>query len=591
MITEELPTMCVISIAIISQVIRLGYIRTSIPSRRQNLLALAILSTTSNTSNYYHPRTQENMDLLLSRLAVTCFFLCTVTASNILMVLPLGSESHKNIFTPMAQQLGERGHDVTIVSLHASSGKQTRALAYRDVVATEAWQKIQAATKGFNVFDLTKKSSDVNKEIMKIMFRNLPEYCEAFLTDPSVQFAWKQRPDLVMLPAFMNECGLAFVHKFQVPFIYVTTSGLTPWTADAIGNPEHPAYVPNQYLPYSEDMTLWERTINSLMRVGSPIARRHFILQRLDKVVQNLFDDSSISLEEIERNASLVLVNSHHSLGYPRPLLPNVIEVGGMHCRPAKTLANVDQEVHSFLSNAFDNNVLYFSLGSHIKSSQMPENVLSKFVNVFNRLPYEVIWKWEGERPSNLSSNVLTKKWLPQQDILGHRSVGGFFTHGGLLSLQESIYHGVPVVALPLMSDQFTNAKQAESLGLGVQLSIDSLTEESIEKAIHQIMQNPSYREESMKRSTIMKDQETTPLDRALFWTQYVIRHNGAAHLKSSASKLSAIQYYLVDVAAILIPIVFIAIIVTVFTASFVFKKIMKLASRNFVSEKCSVKS
>ena len=155
-----------------------------------------------------------------------------------------------------------------------------------------------------------------------------------------------------------------------------------------------------------------------MTRIATPIGRRHFILQRLDNVLQKYFGNTKISLEEIERNASLVLVNSHHSLGYPRPLLPNVIEVGGMHCRPSKSLENVDYELFQFLEESITGNVLYFSLGSHIKSSQMPDEVLSKFVAAFNRLPYDVVWKWEGERPANLSSNVLTRKWLPQQDVL-----------------------------------------------------------------------------------------------------------------------------------------------------------------------------
>ena len=507
------------------------------------------------------------------------------SASNVLMVLPLGSASHKNIFTPIAQTLGEKGHDVTLVSLHASPSKPGKALSFNDVVAESAWTEIQSATGGLNVFDLSRSSSDVNREIMKIMFRNLPTYCDAFLRDPALQAVWRVKPDLIMIPAFMNECALAFVHKFQVPFIYVTTSGLTPWTADTIGNPEHPAYVPNQYLSYTDDMTLWERVINTAMRIGAPFARRHFILNRLDGVVQKFMGDESVSLEAIERNVSLVLVNSHHSLGFPRPLLPNVIEVGGMQCREAKPIESVDEELFDFLEGAMDDNVLYFSLGSHIKSSQMPEDILSNFVKVFNRLPYDIVWKWEGDRPANLSSNVLTAKWLPQQDILGHRSVGAFLTHGGLLSLQETTYHGVPVVALPLMSDQFLNAKQAESLGMGLRLSLDSLTEENIEFAIHEVMKNPSYRVEAQRRSAIMKDQETAPLDRAVYWTEYVLRHNGAAHLKSPVSKLSTLQYYLVDVIAVFAPVVITLFAIALLIVYAIVKLVYKLLSKLTISK------
>ena len=500
------------------------------------------------------------------------------SASKILMMLPLGSASHKNIFTPIAQRLGEKGHDVTLVSMYGSF--PSGALAYSDVVAETAYKKLRETTGDFNVFEMIHQVRDVNSHIMKIMMKNLPEYCDGFLRDPAVQHAWNVKPDLVMLPAFMNECGLALVHKFQVPFMYVTTSGLTPWTADIMGNPEHPAFVPNQYLSYTDDMSISQRLINTIMRIVSPAARRYFILNRLESVVQKFLNDNSVSLHQIESNVSSVLVNSHHSLGFPRPMMPSVIEVGGMHCRPAKSIVNVDPQLQGFLDEAIEGNVLLFSLGSHIKSSQMPEQVLSMFVNVFNRLPYDVIWKWEGSRPANLTSNVITRKWLPQQDILGHPSVGGFFTHGGLLSFQEAAYHGVPLVALPLMSDQYTNAKQAATLGMAVTLDLKTLSEKNIEHAIQQIMTNPFYRAEAERRSRVMKDQETHPLDRAVYWTEYIIRHEGAPHLKSTVTKLSTMQYYLIDVGLLLLSIVLIVLFVVYFVIKIAFKLLLKATKK-----------
>ena len=49
----------------------------------------------------------------------------------------------------------------------------------------------------------------------------------------------------------------------------------------------------------------------------------------------------------------------------------------------------------------------------------MPVKTREAFINVFARLPHRVIWKWEAPRPANMPANVLTTKWLPQQDLLG----------------------------------------------------------------------------------------------------------------------------------------------------------------------------
>jgi glucuronosyltransferase len=45
-----------------------------------------------------------------------------------------------------------------------------------------------------------------------------------------------------------------------------------------------------------------------------------------------------------------------------------------------------------------------------------------------------------------------------------------------------------------------------------------------------------------------MRDQETKPLDRAVFWIEYVIRHKGAGHLKSSMPELNFAQAHSLDV-------------------------------------------
>lgn len=201
------------------------------------------------------------------KLAAILLTLAAVSeGSRVLMVLSLGSSSHKNILTPLAESLGRRGHQVTLASLHAAPPNVTRS--YTDLAAIGAWESVKKVTGEFDVFKMREANGgkDVNSQVMKKILRHLPEYCDAFLRDPGLKKAWATRPDLILLPAFMNECGLAFVHKFKAPFIYVTTSGLTPWTADLVGTPENPAYVPNQYLSYGDQMTLWERTVNTLVR-------------------------------------------------------------------------------------------------------------------------------------------------------------------------------------------------------------------------------------------------------------------------------------------------------------------------------------
>ncbi len=97
---------------------------------------------------------------------------------------------------------------------------------------------------------------------------------------------------------------------------------------------------------------------------------------------------------------------------------------------------------------------IVFSLGSIVKASHMPESVRVAFVKTFAKLKQKVIWKWEkDEGMSDLSDNVKLVKWLPQQDLLGHPNIRLFITHGGLLSTEEAVYHGVPVLGMPVFGN------------------------------------------------------------------------------------------------------------------------------------------
>lgn len=48
-----------------------------------------------------------------------------------------------------------------------------------------------------------------------------------------------------------------------------------------------------------------------------------------------------------------------------------------------------------------------------------------------------------------------------------------------------------------------------------------------------------------------------------VYWTEYVLRHKGAPHLKSQALNLRWYQYYLLDVLAVLLVIIFVVIFTT----------------------------
>lgn len=121
----------------------------------------------------------------------------------------------------------------------------------------------------------------------------------------------------------------------------------------------------------------------------------------------------------------------------------------------------------------------------------MSEEIRRIFMSTFARLSQRVLWKWEEKTDTSiLPPNVKLMPWLPQQDLLGHPKVRLFINHGGLCSMQEAIYHGVPIIALPVFGDHPINSQKIQDDGYGIRLDWDLLTEAILYDSIQTILNN-----------------------------------------------------------------------------------------------------
>ncbi|XP_040823471.1 UDP-glucuronosyltransferase 2B13-like isoform X2 [Ochotona curzoniae] len=264
---------------------------------------------------------------------------------------------------------------------------------------------------------------------------------------------------------------------------------------------------------------------------------------------------------ELVGKADMWLIRSYWDLEFPRPLLPNFQFVGGLHCKPAKPLP---KDMEDFVQSSGEEGVVVFSLGSMF--SNMTEDRANVIASALAQLPQKVLWRFEGKKPDTLGPNTRLYKWIPQNDILGHPKTKAFITHGGANGVFEAIYHGIPMVGIPLFGDQPDNIIYMQTKGAAVMLDFKTMSSADLLSALKTVINDPSYKENVMTLSRIHHDQPMKPLDRAVFWIEHVMRHKGAKHLRVAAYDLTWYQYHSLDVIGFLLACV--AIITFLFIKS-----------------------
>ncbi|RZC34097.1 UDP-glucuronosyltransferase 1-7C-like [Asbolus verrucosus] len=220
--------------------------------------------------------------------------------------------------------------------------------------------------------------------------------------------------DVIIAEFFNSDCLLGIVHKFKAPLIGISSCTIMHWTNERFGNPTNPAYIPNNIMDYTDQLSFFERVENLLVGLAHQIFYTEVMARNDEKIARQYFGESLPPLKNIFYNSSLLLVNTHFSLNLPRPLVPAVIEVGGIHIDNVNKLP---EDLEKWISGS-PHGVIYFSLGSMIKGHTFPEEKRREFLKAFGRLPQRVLWKWENDSMQGKPDNVMIQKWMPQLDIL-----------------------------------------------------------------------------------------------------------------------------------------------------------------------------
>ncbi|GAB4831413.1 hypothetical protein Ancab_005424 [Ancistrocladus abbreviatus] len=202
------------------------------------------------------------------------------------------------------------------------------------------------------------------------------------------------------------------------------------------------------------------------------------------------------SFEELEGS---VLIKLHQEFGIP------IFPIGPFHKLVPPSSCNLwtlDKSCISWLNTQAPKSVLYVSFGSMAVISE------TEFLEVaWGLANSEQPFLWvirpglvrgmEGLHPLQGGLlEMITKKghivdWAPQQEVLAHPAIGGFWTHSGWNSTLESICEGVPMICLSIFADQAINARFASDVWkVGILLeNSNGLEREEAKRAVRRLME------------------------------------------------------------------------------------------------------
>ncbi|XP_046491809.1 UDP-glycosyltransferase UGT5-like [Neodiprion pinetum] len=470
-------------------------------------------------------------------------------AARILAVFPTASISHQIVFQKLTLELNKRGHELVVVTPNPVNDPTLKNYTEIDVsfqyndkdslpniigmrgkVDWFGWLKVQVPM--------------ITRQVTKIFEQ--PDLKKLYHPNSGEKF------DLILMQMFFTPAFMSFAARFKAPMIGIHSASLQTTMQYAIGNPILHSDPSNWQLDmkFPESSWIpWRRLDNFIQSWRFIHYHRTVYLPKQQKIAEKYLGIDIPDLHDLEKNISLIFVNQQGPISFAKPNVPKVIDIGGFHV--TNKIKPLPKDLKKVLDEATQGFV-YMSLGSNVHSKMLPEKARKDILTAFSKLPYKVIWKFEDDTLTNLPENVIILKWTPQQAVIAHPNIKVFIYQGGLQSTEEAVSNGVPLIGLPVMSDQDMNVRKMESVGVAKKLEITNINEKDFFEAVRTVAGDDGYKQRMLNLRSLLKDKPYDMLENAVWWTEHVIRHRGAPYLHSTTADQPWYQRQDMDIVAFL---------------------------------------
>lgn len=278
-----------------------------------------------------------------------------IESFNILVIFPHQGRSHFQSFVGLFTSLTAKGHNLTVIS-HFPLAEPIPNYRHVKIGGLNEFLKVSPISNFLNISNLDPESR-IRRHFMFLVLAELgTKACEMGLTSKEVRSFLKEDNhfDLAIIEYFNSDCFLAIAKMFNLPVVRALSSSLMPWSSNRFGNPNSPAYIPSHFMPFSDKMTFLQRVENTYLNILHCLYFNIYELGNSDKTIAvKNFGEFGASIDSDVFKDSLLLVNSHYTVTLPRPMVPNIVEVAGIHIVEEKALPKVRIFLYCFSATTY----------------------------------------------------------------------------------------------------------------------------------------------------------------------------------------------------------------------------------------------
>ncbi|AAP85755.1 egt [Adoxophyes orana granulovirus] len=439
-------------------------------------------------------------------LIVLSLLFTVVSSARILCVFPIPSYSHHLVYSAYTDSLVKNGHNVTVITPMPRHVKHLT--------------EIDTSKNTLNVYSALMSTAKADQIFVAEQYRDLlnmvvdqfnSDGVVALLNNTNVKF------DLIVCESMLN-INLYFGHVYKSPIIWISSGRATNDNYNTLLNKT--ASYNNQIYPNVFNTLNCE---NEEKCHDDEELRINEEWNKFDVIQHDLltkhFGQDIPAIDELKKRVKLLFINTASHFDNDRPINSKVQYLGGLHLTtPPPILSDVDVKLTNFLA-APNTTIIYVSFGSNNFNNTILKNVFVALA----ASPFKILLHATPEHDYNNTNNVLVRKWLPQRNILKNPRVKLFITQGGILSIDEAVDNEIPMIVVPLMGDQFLNARNIKQLNIGETLRARSIS--NLNQTIDLMMQNyDNYKSNIVQYKKRINDDLSTPQHKSVWYTNKVIR-------------------------------------------------------------------